>query len=112
VDDAALIEAAEIFGGHAEVLDIVRQEVAGGGLEDREPAAEDEDEGGEDEEGAAVADAGLEETAIGGCALIGGVGHVSSITLRRVGKEESVLMSNRFESCEMFEASEGASEPL
>jgi hypothetical protein len=59
-------------------------------LEDREPAAEDEDERSEDEERAAVAEQGLEETAIGGCALVGVGGHVRSITSWKVGKEDGV----------------------
>jgi hypothetical protein len=50
VDDAALVQAAEVIGRHPEVRDILRKKVACRRLEDREATAENEGQAREQQE--------------------------------------------------------------
>ena len=59
--DATFVHGAEFGRSHAEVIDIMWQESAGGREEERKAAGEDEPEAGEREQRTAIADERGEE---------------------------------------------------
>lgn len=61
---SAFVDLAQLRGHHAQELHVVRQEVTRGGQEQGEETRQEENEAGEQEQGAAVFDEGLQEAAL------------------------------------------------
>jgi hypothetical protein len=64
VNDAASVKLAELLGGHAEVVNVVRQKMSAGRKEKRKPTREDEHQSIEEQQRSAIAEQHLEQTSI------------------------------------------------
>jgi hypothetical protein len=64
MDDAALLDGAQLFGCDAEELNVVREELSGRREKQREAAGKYQRESSENQEGTPIAHEGLQQTSV------------------------------------------------